>query len=631
MLNLVPFGQKPGQLLRILSSSTAERLYLAASGILIDLDSNLLYTEIMLKGVPVSPGIAVARAYCVDEVLAPREPQHLDGPLLTAEVSRFDNAIYAAGQELDAIVTRVCEQVGENEAAIFRSHRLLLRDPALIAKVKSNILHNKVDARSALHEVLNEYTALFEKIPDEYLKERIADIRDVVGRVVAQLALHETQGRPCVSGEEALIVVAPEILPSQALILNKLKVAGIITEMGGGTGHAAILARSLGIPAVSGMRGILKQVQTGDLIVVDGREGHVHIKPDAETEAAYRKMQREYVDIRDRMIENRDQRAVSRDGIDVELLANVNSPADAEMAVKAGACGVGLYRTEYLFLTHPTVPDEEEQLAAYRGVIEASPNRKVTIRTLDLGGDKLVPYFGQEREANPFMGWRSIRISSHYPEFFQIQLRAILRAGLYGNVNLLFPMVSTLEEVRRIRRLVARTKETLRQRKVPFADNIPVGIMVEVPAAAMTIDAFLQEVDFVSIGSNDLIQYMMAADRDNPKVAHLCDPFNPPVLKILRHIIRACERHEKPVTLCGEMAARPRCFLPLFGMGLRRLSMSPAFVPTIKELVRCSTWCSARKVARRVLRLKTFKQVRNYLGRMTEAICPNVAFLDTSK
>jgi phosphoenolpyruvate-protein phosphotransferase len=585
----------------------------------------------MFKGVPVSPGIAVARAYCVDEVMAPREPQHVEGPLLTVEVSRFENAVQAAGYELDAIVSRVCEQVGEEEAAIFRGHRLLLRDPAFIAKVKSNILHKQIDARSALHLVLDEYTELFDKIPDEYLKERIADIRDVVGRVVAQLALHETQGRVTVSGEEALIVVAPELLPSQALVLEKLKVAGIITEQGGSTGHAAILARSLGIPAVSGIRGIFKQVQTGDLLALDGRAGHVYVKPDAETEAAYRKLQREYVDMRDRLIENRDSQSITRDGVEVELLANVNGPADAEMAVKVGASGVGLYRTEYLFLTHPTVPDEEEQLAAYRGVIEASPNRRVTIRTLDLGGDKLVPYFGQDREANPFMGWRSIRISSHYPEFFQIQLRAILRAGLLGQISLLFPMVSTLEEVLRIKRLVNRTKDMLRSDNVPFAENIPVGIMIEVPAAALNIHTLLKEVDFVSIGSNDLIQYVMAADRDNPKVSHLCDPFNPVVLKLLRHIIHACEKHNTPVTLCGEMAARPRCYLPLFGMGLRRLSMSPAFVPTIKELVRCSTGCTARQVARRVLQLKTFKQVRHYLSRKTQQLCPNVAFLDTRK
>lgn len=585
----------------------------------------------MLKGVAVSPGIAVARAFCVDEVLAPREPQYLDVNLLSEEISRFDAAVGAAGKELEAIVARVSKQVGEDEAAIFRGHRLLLRDQTFIAKVKSNILHNHVDARTALHEVLEEYSALFAHIKDEYLRERMTDIRDVVGRVMAQLALHTPENKVPVGGEEQVIVVAPEILPSQALALKRLKVAGIITEMGGSTGHAAILARSLGIPSVSGMRGILRQVRTGDLLALDGRDGHVYIKPDAETEAAYRKLQREYVDLRDRLIENRDQEAISLDGTHVELLANVNNAADAEMACKTGATGVGLYRTEYLFLTHATVPDEEEQLAAYRAVIEAAPQRRVTIRTLDLGGDKLVPYFGQEREANPFMGWRSIRLSSHYPEFFQTQLRAILRSGLFGQVSLLFPMVSTLEEVVRLKRLVAKTRERLRRDNVPFADNIPLGVMLEVPAAALSIDVLLEEVDFVSIGSNDLIQYVMAADRDNPKVAHLCDPFSPPVLKLLRYVLRACERHNKPVTLCGEMASMPRCFLPLFGMGLRRLSMSPAFVPTLKEVARCSTLDNARKVARQVLRLRTFNQVRQYLSRKTREICPNVAFLDTRK
>lgn len=584
----------------------------------------------MLKGIPVSPGIAIARAYCVDEVLAQREPHQLDVAVLSEEIARFDKACQAAGEELDAIVTRVCQQLGEDAAAIFRAHRLLLRDPALIGKVKSLILNRHVDARTALHEVLDDYTALFSRIEDEYLKERMADIRDVVSRVMAQLALNEP-AEHAMDGHEPIILVAPEILPSQALLLKKFQVVGIITESGGSTGHAALLARSLGIPSVSGLRGILRQVQTGDLLVLDGRSGLVLAKPDPEAEAAYRKLQREYVDLRDKLVENRDQEPVSRDGTKVELLANVNGVADAEMAVRTGATGVGLYRTEYLFLTHATVPDEEEQLAEYRAVLEAAPNHSVTIRTLDIGGDKLVPYFGHAREANPFMGWRSIRISSAYPEFFQTQLRAILRAALHGNVQLLFPMVSTLEEVHQLKRLVRRTKVKLQREGVPFRDDLPLGVMLEVPAAALCIDPILEEVDFVSIGSNDLIQYVMAADRDNPKVAHLCEPYSPAVFRLLRHVLRACERHGKPVTLCGEMAARPRCFLPLFGMGLRKLSMSPAFLPTIKELVRCSHLDAARQSARRVLRLKTFKDVRTYLSRVTRKVCPNVTFLDTRK
>jgi phosphoenolpyruvate-protein phosphotransferase (PTS system enzyme I) len=583
----------------------------------------------MKKGVPVSPGIAVARAYCVDEVLARRDSHHLEVASLSDEAARFDRACTSAAAELDAIVARVTRQVGEKEAAIFQAHRLLLRDPALIHKVKSLIAHRRVDARTALHEVLDDYTELFARIEDEYLKERMTDIRDVIGRVMAQLALHE--GKHVIDSDEPVIVVAPEILPSQAMSFDRQHVAGIITESGGANGHAAILARSLGIPAVSGMRGILREVQTGDLLALDGREGLVYLNPGPEVESAYRKLQREYGHLVERLIENRDQDAVSADGTEVELLANVSSPADAANAVKAGAVGVGLYRTEFLFLTHASVPDEEEQLAAYRAVIQAAPNRTVTIRTLDLGGDKHIPYLGTAREANPFMGWRSIRLSSAYPEFFATQLRAILRAARHGKVSVLFPMVSTLEEVQRVKRTVQRTKGQLRREGVAFGEDVPLGVMLEVPAAALCIDALLGEVDFVSIGSNDLIQYVMAADRDNPKVAHLCEPFHPAVMKILHQIISACVAHDKPVTLCGEMAGRPRCFLPLFGMGLRRLSMSPAFVPSIKELVRSSRLDRAEDVAKRVLRMTTAGQVRGYLTRKTREVCPNVAYLDTTK
>jgi phosphoenolpyruvate-protein phosphotransferase len=446
---------------------------------------------------------------------------------------------------------------------------------------------------------------------------------------MAQLALHDV--KHVLETAEPVILVAPEILPSQALAFQRLKIAGIVTEAGGSTGHAAILARSLGIPSISGLRGIHREVATGDLLAVDGREGHLYVNPGAEVEAAYRKLQREYVDIRDRLVENRDQQPVSPDGTAVELLANVNGVDDAVMAARAGATGVGLYRTEYLFLSHPTVPDEEEQLAAYKEVIDAAPGRAVTIRTLDLGGDKHVPYFGQQREANPFMGWRSIRLSSAYPEFFQTQLRAILRAGLEGHVSLLFPMVSTLEEVHRLKKLVERTRAKLRAEGVPQGESIPLGVMLEVPSAALCIDAILEEVDFISIGSNDLIQYVMAADRDNPRVAHLCEPFSPAIMRLLCQIIRACRRRGKPVTLCGEMAGRPRCFLPLFGMGLRRLSMSPAFVPPIKELVRCVDLGTARHIAARVLKMKTVREIRGFLTRRAKMICPNVAFLDMRK
>jgi phosphoenolpyruvate-protein phosphotransferase len=565
----------------------------------------------------------------VDQALARLEPHQIEVAALSQEVSRFDQAIAAAARELDVTIARVTKQLGEDKAAIFRSHRALLRDPALVGKVKNAILTRHIDARSALHEALDEYAGLFAQIHDEYLKERMADVRDVVTRIMGHLALQHNQG--VLNVNEPVIVVAAEILPSQAMTFDQLHVAGIVTETGSTTGHAAILARSLGIPAVSGLRGILAEVRTGDMLAIDGRGGHVYVNPGPEVESAYRKLQREYVGLRDRLIENRDQEPVSADGVQVELLANVNSMADAVMAVQAGAGGVGLYRTEFLFLTHPSVPDEEEQLAAYRAVIEASPNRRVTVRTLDLGGDKQVPYLGSQHEANPFMGWRSVRLSSAHPEFFLTQLRAILRAGAHGQVSLLFPMISTLEEVRRLKKMIGRARDSLVKDGIPFAEHMPWGVMVEVPSAALCIDDLLDEVDFVSIGSNDLIQYVMAADRDNPKVAHLCEPFSPAIMKLLARVIKACNARGKPVTLCGEMAGRPRCFLPLFGMGLVRLSMSPAFVPPLKEMVRRTSRAEAQRIARRVLQMKTVREIRTYLTRKTQQICPDVAFLDVRK
>ncbi len=581
----------------------------------------------MFKGVPVSPGVAVARAYRVDEVLARHHPTIVDAAALSAEVARFESATAAAMAELGAIVERVGKQVGEQEAAIFRAHRLLLRDPALIGKVTTRILRDHMDAGTALQATLDEYAGLFNQIPDEYIRERLADVRDVVGRVMAHLTLQQRPGG--LQADEPVILVAPEVLPSQAVMFERLPVAGIMTETGGATGHAAILARSLGIPAVSGLDKQIRNVQTGDLIVLDGREGVVHVNPGPEVESAYRKLQREYVHLRDQLIDNRDLPAITRDGITVNLLANANGAADAEAAVQVGAVGVGLYRTEYLFLTHQAVPDEEEQLATYRKVIQDSPGQAVTIRTLDLGGDKQVPYLGNHREANPFMGWRSIRLSTEYPEFFQTQLRAILRAGVAGQIKLMFPMISTLEEVQRLKAWVKRTATALRDEGVPFAEDVPFGVMIEVPSAALCIEDILNEVDFVSIGSNDLLQYIMAADRDNPKVAQLCDPFSPAIYRLMHKVITACIARNKPVTICGEMAGRPRCFLALFGMGLREYSMSPAFVPTIKAVVRTMQGHEAREIAERVLQMRTVGEIKSFLTDRLKEICPNIAMLDT--
>lgn len=580
----------------------------------------------MIRGVPISPGVSVARAFRMDPALARHSPNLLDAAALSAEVARFDQACDAVSVELDQTIERVRHEVGEDSADIFRSHRAILRDPAFVAKVKSYILDGQHDAATSLNKTLEEYDVLFARIRDEYLRERMADIRDVAEQIIAHLTF--VSDRESIGPSEPLVLIAPEIRPSQAAMFDKLPVSGIATEAGGTTGHAAVLARGLGIPAVSGLAGLMSLVHSGDLLIVDGREGIVIINPGPEVEAAYRKLQREYVDLRDSLVENRDLESITKDGERVELLANVNTVIDSVAAVAAGATGVGLFRTEYVFITHPTVPTEDEQVTAYRKVIDAAPNRSVVVRTLDLGGDKQVKYFSQYRQSNPFMGWRSIRMSSEHPEFFQTQLRAIMRAGSDGAISILFPMVSTVEEVRKLRRLIDRARMALHRQKIPYGEKIPFGVMVEVPAAAECIDHILAEVDYVSIGSNDLIQYLMAADRDNPRVAALCDPCHPAVMRVLKRIIGRCVQHNKPVTLCGEMAGRPMCLLPLIGMGLRRASMSPAFVPATKQLIRSITTLDARRTARAILRMQTAAEVRAYLTERLRKLCPQVANLD---
>jgi phosphoenolpyruvate-protein phosphotransferase len=369
---------------------------------------------------------------------------------------------------------------------------------------------------------------------------------------------------------------------------------------------------------VSGCVGITDAVASGDVVIVDGREGVVIVRPDPETLSAYRKVQREFFLLKDQLVLNRDKPAVSADGVQVELLANINNAADAQAGMQVGATGVGLFRTEYLFITHPDVPDEEEQFEYYCKVIEASPG-PVTIRTLDLGGDKTVPYLGHRHEPNPFMGWRSIRMAFEHPRLFEIQIRAILRAGRLGKVNMLFPMITTLDELRYVNRLVDQARKSLERDRIKFGEDVKTGVMIEVPAAAFCIDAILRETDFISIGSNDLIQYLVAADRDNPKVAHLCEPLSPAVFKVLHMIIEAARRTGTPVTLCGEMAGQPRSVLTLFGMGLRRFSMSPAFIPTIKALLNSVTTPTAERFAHHVLQLKTSDEIRAYLtGRLQE-------------
>jgi len=587
----------------------------------------------MRKGIPVSPGVAVGTAFCIHEIFVNPDTSRLEASEISGELSNFEEAREKAAGELRALQVKVEQQVGHDEAAIFGVHESILRDAVFSSKVRDWIANDRLTAQAGLARLLDEYTGVFARTNDAYLKERLNDIRDVIVRVLSHLSAQQMPDEKLLHGP--VIVVADELLPSHAVALGNLDVRGIVTQAGSQTSHAAIIARSRGIPAISGMRGILRHVKTGDSLIVDGRGGHVLINPDAEQRSAYLKLEREFVLLKNQLATNRDQPARTADGHSLELLANVNSPADSRAAVGMGASGVGLFRTEYIYLTHPDVPDEEEQFTAYRDVIEASPGRNVTIRTLDIGGDKTVPYLGHtHQEANPFMGWRSIRLSFEHPEFFATQLRAILRAAADahtkgGRVRVMFPMITTLEEIRKVRAMVRRAHQQLRDENKPCVE-IPVGMMLEVPAAAISINDMLPHVDFVSIGSNDLVQYLMAADRDNPKVSHLCQPLAPPVLKVLASVIKACRKANKPITLCGEMAGQPRAFVLLFAMGLRSFSMSPAFIPSMKELASHLTEDISRRVLRKALTLRTTTAVKRYMAEELTAIAPNLQMLDTA-
>jgi phosphoenolpyruvate-protein phosphotransferase (PTS system enzyme I) len=585
----------------------------------------------MRKGIAVSPGIAVGTAYVITEIYVGGKSAKITSEEVKTELDRFEAARHRTALDLQHLERKVATQVGPEEAAIFAVHRSILRDPGFSNHICQLISDEKISAQAALRDTVAYYESLFARSRDEYLKERVNDIRDIAVRLSAYLSNASNEIKQDLRNGK-LIVFADELLPSQVVALGDIDVAGIVTQKGSQTSHAAIIARSRGIPAVSGISGILRQVKTGAEVIVDGRDGSVIINPNEETLRAFRKVEREFVDLKDHLAENRDLPAKTSDGVMLHLQGNVNNVADVKAAEAMGATGVGLYRTEYLYLTHPDVPDEQEQFENYCQIIAAAPQQSVTIRTLDIGGDKTVAYLGHNhQEANPFMGWRSIRLSFEHRDFFMTQIRAILRAASEfpdGQVRMLFPMVTTLEEMRRLRKMVGLASKQLQQKGVA-TKRVPVGMMIEVPAAAICIDTLLEAVDFVSIGSNDLVQYLMAADRDNPKVSHLCQPLAPAVLRVLKTVIHTCNRAGKPVTLCGEMAGQHRAFILLLGMGLTRFSMSPAFLPSIKQLAAQVSVSLAKKILAEALEQKTTNQVRQLLTEQLETIAPNLRLMES--
>ena len=535
-----------------------------------------------LQGIAASDGIAIAKVYTLTE------------PDLTVtkvtvedsekEVSRLDDALAASIKDVELIKETALKNLGEEEAQVFDAHLMVLSDPELIGQVKDSITSNKVNAESALKEVTDMFISIFAGMEDNpYMQERAADIRDVSKRILAHLLGVKIPSPATIKDE--VIIVAADLTPSDTAQLNRQYVKAFVTDIGGRTSHSAIMARSLEIPAIVGTKEVTSTAKDGDIIIVDGLSGDVFLNPSEEVIAEYRAKAEAFADQQAEWEKLKDSKTYTKDGHQVELAANIGTPKDLEGVVNNGAEGVGLYRTEFLYMDSHEMPTEEDQFEAYKAVLEGMNGKPVVVRTMDIGGDKELPYLPLPHEMNPFLGYRAIRISLNEPEMFRTQLRALLRASVYGKLRIMFPMIATLNDFRGAKALLEEEKAKLIAEGVAVSDDIQVGIMIEIPAAAVLAHQFAKEVDFFSIGTNDLIQYTMAADRMNERVSYLYQPYNPSILTLIKHVIDSAHKEGKWAGMCGEMAGDQTAVPLLVGLGLDEFSMSASSVLKTRSLI----------------------------------------------
>ena len=535
-----------------------------------------------LQGIAASDGIAIAKVYTLTE------------PDLTVtkvtvedsekEVSRLDDALAASIKDVELIKETALKNLGEEEAQVFDAHLMVLSDPELIGQVKDSITSNKVNAESALKEVTDMFISIFAGMEDNpYMQERAADIRDVSKRILAHLLGVKVPSPATIKDE--VIIVAADLTPSDTAQLNRQYVKAFVTDIGGRTSHSAIMARSLEIPAIVGTKEVTSIAKDGDIIIVDGLSGEVFLNPSEEVVAEYRAKAEAFAAQQAEWEKLKDSKTYTKDGHQVELAANIGTPKDLEGVVNNGAEGVGLYRTEFLYMDSHEMPTEEDQFEAYKAVLEGMNGKPVVVRTMDIGGDKELPYLPLPHEMNPFLGYRAIRISLNEPEMFRTQLRALLRASVYGKLRIMFPMIATLNDFRGAKALLEEEKAKLIAEGVAVSDDIQVGIMIEIPAAAVLAHQFAKEVDFFSIGTNDLIQYTMAADRMNERVSYLYQPYNPSILTLIKHVIDSAHKEGKWAGMCGEMAGDQTAVPLLVGLGLDEFSMSASSVLKTRSLI----------------------------------------------
>lgn len=563
----------------------------------------------MFKGIAASNGIVIGEAFLVaeGEVEVPR--RQLSQAETQAEKARLAAAQVKTKEQLENIRDGLRMKAGADEAAIFDAHLMLLEDP-MLAEGINVLIDGGLNAEAAVQDTGENFAAMFAAMDDDYMRERAADIRDITKRWVNNLLGVETGSLASLA--RPVIVFARDLAPSDTAQMDKEKVLAFVTEIGGRTSHSAIMARSLEIPAVVGAGKFEEKVKDGDVVIVDGSQGDVLVNPDEATLTQYRERQQKLAERKDLLSQLKELPAVTKDGFEFELAANIGTPNDAPAALANGAKGVGLYRTEFLYMDRSDMPSEDEQYQAYRQVLEAFGHHPVIIRTLDIGGDKKLPYLKMEDELNPFLGNRAIRLCLNNPEIFKTQLRAILRAAVSGNAWIMLPMVATLDEVRRTKVVLAEVERELEQEGKDFARTYKLGIMIEIPAAAVAADKFAKEVDFFSIGTNDLIQYTCAADRMNEQVSYLYDPFNPAVLSLIDNVIQAAHANNIFVGMCGEMAGEPLAAPLLVAMGLDEFSMSASSIPQVKEVIRSLS---------REACLKLWEEVKQHTdGKETEAL-----------
>lgn len=548
-----------------------------------------------MRGIKASPGIAIGQAYLLQKDIKIEKATVEDRK---KELARLDEAIAASIGQLKRIMDKVAKEMGENAATIFDAHIMILEDPEFIPEIRSYIEKEGTSAEYAVAEVVKKYAEMFDAMKDTYLKERAADIKDVGNRIISNLRgqIYDLSEIP-----NGTIVVAKDLSPSDTAQMDKSKVEAFLTDEGGKTSHTAIMARTMEIPAVVGLGDVTHQVKDGDIVIVDGNEGEVYLNPDNDTLSLYMKKKEEYEEYKEKLKSLTTLPALTRDGRKVELEANIGTPKDVEAALSNGAEGIGLFRTEFLYMDRNNLPTEDEQFEAYKKVVTSMGCKRVTIRTLDIGGDKDIPYLGLEKEENPFLGWRAIRFCLDRPEIFKTQLRAILRASAYGKVSIMYPMISDIEEVRKANKLLEEAKSELRSNGIPYDLNIEVGIMVEIPSAALTADILAREVDFFSIGTNDLTQYTLAVDRGNQRVRGYYNYFQPGVLRLIKYCIEQAHKHGIYTAMCGEMAGDPEATKILLGLGLDVFSMSASSIPLVKDVIRNTTMEEARALAEKAL------------------------------